>query len=112
MAIQLTEPAARHIRHQLGAQTEAPAGGLRIGVRPTGCSGYMYVVEPAAGVNDNDTVFESLGVTIVVDAHSLKFLDGTEIDFRREGLNEGLHFNNPNVAATCGCGESFTIEEA
>lgn len=116
MAIQLTEPAARHIRRQLNTEgntgNDAGPQGLRIGVRPTGCSGYMYVVEPAAAVNDDDTVYESLGVNIVVDAHSLKFLDGTEIDFRREGLNEGLHFNNPNVAATCGCGESFTVEEA
>ena len=85
--------------------------GLRVGVKPTGCSGYMYVVAPEETIKDSDAVFESLGIQIIVDQESLKFLAGTEIDFRREGLNEGLHFNNPNVANTCGCGESFTIDD-
>lgn len=112
MSIQLTEPAAAHIRNQLAQPANAGASGLRVGVRPTGCSGYMYVIEPATEITDTDTVHESLGVRIVIDDQSIKFLDGTEIDFRREGLNEGLRFNNPNVAATCGCGESFSVEEA
>jgi iron-sulfur cluster assembly protein len=107
MSISLTAPAAEHVKKQLADSAPDPA--LRVGVRPTGCSGYMYVVEPAAQPGEHDQIFESQGVRIVVDTASLEYLNGTEIDFRREGLNEGLRFNNPNVAATCGCGESFTI---
>ena len=107
MAISLTERAATHVRGFLADDSEAT--GLRLGVRPTGCSGYMYVVEPATSVNPHDEVFESQGISIIVDNESLKYLDGTEVDFKREGLNEGLRFENPNVSATCGCGESFNI---
>jgi len=107
MSISLTPTAAEHVKKQLASSP--PDAALRVGVRPTGCSGYMYVVEPASETHEADQVFESLGVRIVVDAGSLEYLQGTEIDYRREGLNEGLKFNNPNVAATCGCGESFTI---
>ena len=82
---------------------------LILAVKPTGCSGYMYVVEMTKQVQDQDQVFESHGVPVVVDAQSLKYLEGTEVDFTREGLNEGFRFANPNVAATCGCGESFTV---
>ncbi len=106
MAITLTERAAQHAQRFL---TNNEGNGLRVGVKPTGCSGYMYVVQPVKEVNDHDQVFVSQGVQIVVDDESLKYLDGTEVDFTREGLNEGFKFVNPNVKATCGCGESFTL---
>jgi len=107
MAITLTERAAQHV--QAFMARERNQHGLRLAVRTTGCSGYMYVVELAEQVLDHDAVFESRGVPIVVDAQSLRFLQGTEIDYAREGLNEGFRFANPNVAATCGCGESFSL---
>lgn len=106
MAITLTERAAQHVQRFL---TNNEGNGLRVGVKPTGCSGYMYVVQPVKEVNDHDQVFVSQGVQIVVDDESMKYLDGTEVDFTREGLNEGFKFVNPNVKATCGCGESFTL---
>ncbi|MGH8244797.1 MAG: HesB/IscA family protein [Gammaproteobacteria bacterium] len=105
--IMLTERAANHVRKFLAA---SGAGiGLRLGVKPTGCSGYQYVVEAAKNVGDADRTFISNGVRIVVDAHSLNYLAGTELDYVREGLNEGFRFNNPNVDTTCGCGESFSV---
>ena len=85
--------------------------GLRIGVKPTGCSGYQYVIEAAESVNEHDQTFESNGVRIVVDDMSLGYLAGTELDYVKEGLNEGFRFNNPNVQETCGCGESFSVAE-
>lgn len=106
MAITLTERAADRVRDFMNREQ---AAGLRLAVKPTGCSGYMYVVEMAKDVLEQDQVFESHGVPVVVDAQSLKYLDGTEVDFAREGLNEGFRFDNPNVAATCGCGESFSL---
>ena len=106
MAITLTERAASRVREFMSRE---PAAGLRLAVKPTGCSGYMYVVEMTQNVLAQDQVFESHGVPVVVDAQSLKYLDGTEVDFAREGLNEGFRFANPNVAATCGCGESFSL---
>ena len=106
--ITLTERAAQHVRQYLA--TQAAGRDLRVAVKPTGCSGYKYVVEPAAVVNDQDRVFESRGVRVVIDADSLPYLEGTEIDYTREGLNAGLRFANPNVKETCGCGESFNIE--
>jgi iron-sulfur cluster assembly protein len=107
MAITLTERAATHVRGFMAR--EHNTSGLRLAVKPTGCSGYMYVVELAEAVQDHDQIFESHGVPLVVDAESLKYLDGTEVDYAREGLNEGFRFANPNVAATCGCGESFSL---
>jgi len=107
MSVTLTERAAEHVKRYL--QNEPEAQGLRLGVRTTGCSGYMYVVETAASVTDRDAVFESNGIKLVVDPESLKYLDGTNIDFAREGLNEGFKFDNPNVKETCGCGESFSL---
>ncbi|MEM7467822.1 MAG: iron-sulfur cluster assembly accessory protein [Pseudomonadota bacterium] len=107
MSISLTERAAEHVKTFLAAETEAES--LRLGVKPTGCSGYMYVVETTTDVNEHDEVFESLGVKLVVDNESLKYLDGTKIDYAREGLNEGFKFDNPNVKDTCGCGESFNL---
>lgn len=107
MAITLTERAAEHVRSFMAA--EAPDAGLRLAVKPTGCSGFMYVVEVADDAQPQDQVFESQGVRIVVDKESLKYLSGTEVDYAREGLNEGFRFENPNVSATCGCGESFSL---
>jgi iron-sulfur cluster assembly protein len=107
MSITLTERAAEHVNNYL--RDEPSAQGLRLAVRTTGCSGYMYVVETADSVRDSDTVFESNGIRLVIDDESLKYLDGTKIDFTREGLNEGFKFDNPNVKETCGCGESFSL---
>ena len=107
--IALTDRAARHVKGYL--EKNGGGIGLRVGVKPAGCSGYQYVVEAAEAVNDHDTAFEANGVTVVVDEQSLRYLAGTELDFVREGLNEGFRFNNPNVSQTCGCGESFSISE-
>ena len=107
MSVTLTERAAQHVKNYLSKEPDAR--GLRLAVRTTGCSGYMYVVETAQAVHEHDTVFESNGVQVVIDAESLKFLNGTEVDFAREGLNEGFRFANPNVKETCGCGESFSL---
>ncbi|MBI2969533.1 MAG: iron-sulfur cluster assembly accessory protein [Gammaproteobacteria bacterium] len=106
-AITLTERAAAHVRSYLAKH--ATGIGLRLAVKPTGCSGYQYVVEAAEGIGEPDQTFESNGVRIVVDTQSLRYLAGTELDYVREGLNEGFRFNNPNVEETCGCGESFNI---
>ena len=108
--IALTERAADHVKKFLAAE-ESTNAKLRVGVKPTGCSGYQYVVEATDDVNDTDKLFESQGVKIIVDDLSFKYLSGTQLDYVKEGLNEGFRFNNPNVQATCGCGESFTIGE-
>ncbi len=105
MTINLTERAAEHVKRFLAGKSDL----LRVGVRKTGCSGYSYVVEPADGVSEDDQVFESNGVKLVVNRDSLDYLQGVELDYVREGLNEIFKFNNPNVKATCGCGESFTV---
>ena len=107
--VALSERAARHVRGFL--ERSGNGIGLRLGVKPTGCSGYQYVVSAAEQIADGDTCFDSHGVRVVVDRKSLPLLAGTEVDFVREGLNEGFRFNNPNVAGTCGCGESFSIED-
>lgn len=107
--ISLTERAAEHVRGYLARHGNGI--GLRVGVKTTGCSGYQYVIEPAEQVTDTDQVFESRGVKVVVDNLSLNYLAGTELDYRREGLNEGFRFNNPNVSETCGCGESFSVDK-
>lgn len=107
MEITLTERAAAHVRDFMAA--EEAAKGLRLAVKPTGCSGFMYVVELAEELQTQDQVFESRGINVVVDPESLKYLKGTEVDYTREGLNEGFKFDNPNVSATCGCGESFSL---
>ena len=107
MAISLTEPAAERVRSYL--HTRGHGVGLRIGVTKTGCNGFAYVVNYADEVNDDDQVFEDRGVTLVVDSKSLELIDGTEVDFIKEGLNEAFKFRNPNVAGECGCGESFSV---
>lgn len=86
------------------------AAGVRFGVRKTGCSGYAYTVELASEIGTEDRVLEHDGVRLIVDAASLPLLDGTEIDFARQGLNAAFVFRNPNATGTCGCGESFTVE--
>lgn len=83
--------------------------GLRLGVRTTGCSGMAYVLEFVDQLNEEDQIFEHDGVKVIIDPKSLVYLDGTELDFAKEGLNEGFKFNNPNVKGECGCGESFNV---
>ena len=107
MAVTLTEAAAEHVRTFLAKREQAQ--GLRVGVKATGCSGFMYVVDYADTIGPHDQVFESRGLNVIVDEKSLVYLNGTELDYRREGLNEGFQFNNPRVKGACGCGESFSI---
>lgn len=107
MAITLTEAAADRVKKFLSNRGKGI--GLRLGVRTSGCSGMAYVLEFADQIEPDDTVFEDRGVKVVVDPKSLVYLDGTELDYAREGLNEGFKFNNPNVKQTCGCGESFSV---
>jgi len=104
--ITLTDQAADHVRHYL---SKGSGVGLRVGVKPTGCSGYQYVIEAAENIGDKDHVFESHGIKVVTDQQSMLYLAGTELDYVREGLNAGFKFKNPNVQETCGCGESFNI---
>ena len=107
MAISLTDAAATRVRSYL--ETRVEAVGLRLGVTKTGCSGYSYVINYAENVTDSDTVFEDKGVTVIVDGDALPLLDGTEVDFVKNGLNEAFSFRNPNVSGECGCGESFNV---
>jgi iron-sulfur cluster assembly protein len=108
MAITLSESAARHIEKQLGKRGRGI--GLRLGIKQVGCSGFAYTMDYADQVGDNDVTFESNHAKVIVDREALAYLDGTVVDFRREGLSESFKFDNPNVAATCGCGESFSID--
>ena len=107
MTISLTPAAAERVRTFMASRGKGV--GLRLGVKQTGCSGYAYVVSYADEIGANDTVFEEGGIKVVVDRESLKFVDGTEIDFVRTGLNEAFKFRNPNVRGECGCGESFNV---
>jgi len=107
MAITLSASAADRIRKFLAQRGKGI--GLRLGVRTSGCSGMAYTLEFVDESLPDDISFESGGVTVLIDPKSLTFLDGTELDFVREGLNEGFKFNNPNVKNTCGCGESFNV---
>jgi iron-sulfur cluster assembly protein len=107
MAIQLTESAAERVRNYLDAR--GAGFGLRLGITKTGCSGYSYVINYADEVGAEDVVFEDRGVKIVVDPEALQLIDGTEVDFVKNGLNEAFSFKNPNVAGECGCGESFNV---
>lgn len=107
MAITMTQAAAKHIESALANRGKGI--GIRLGVRTTGCSGMAYVLEFVDDTDQNDVVFDNFGVKVVVDPKSLIYIDGTELDFVREGLNEGFKFNNPNVRGECGCGESFNV---
>ncbi|TWG82086.1 iron-binding apoprotein IscA [Cupriavidus gilardii J11] len=105
--ITMTEKAAKHVARYLDRRGKGI--GLRVGVKTTGCSGLAYKLEYVDELQPEDQVFESHGVKVVVDPKSLPYIDGTELDFAREGLNEGFRFNNPNVKDECGCGESFRV---
>ena len=107
MPISLTPAAADRVRNFLTRRGHGV--GLRLGVKKTGCSGFAYVVNYADDVNASDVVFEQQGVKVIVDKDSLGFIDGTEVDFVKQGLNEAFRFRNPNVKGECGCGESFTV---
>lgn len=107
MSISLSERAAQRVNAFIANRGKGL--GLRLGVRTSGCSGMAYVLEFVDDLNDGDTVFEDKGVKVIVDGKSLVYLDGTELDFVKEGLNEGFKFNNPNISGECGCGESFNV---
>ena len=105
--ITLTRSAAQHVQTALEKRGKGVA--LRLGIRKSGCSGWAYKIEYADEQASNDVRFDSNGVAVLVDPASLPFLQGTEVDYRREGLNAAFKFNNPNVKDACGCGESFTV---
>ena len=107
MGISLTAAAAQHVHNYLDGRGKGL--GIRLLVKTTGCSGMAYILEFVDEVSPEDQVFESHGIKILVDPKSLIYIDGTELDFVKEGVNEGFQFNNPNVKDSCGCGESFTV---
>ncbi len=107
MAITLTENAAKQIQKQL--QKRGAGLGLKLGIKPSGCSGFAYVLDYADELESSFTVFEQYGVKVLVNEDDLQVLDGIELDYAREGINEAFKFNNPNVIGTCGCGESFSV---
>lgn len=107
MAITITEAAANHVQNFLTSRGKGV--GIRLGVRTSGCSGMAYVLEFADEAQEDDVIFEEHGVKVLIDPKSLLYLEGTELDYTKDGLNEGFKFNNPNVKDACGCGESFTV---
>ncbi len=107
MSISLTHAAADRVRSFLTRRGHGL--GLRLGIKKTGCSGFAYVVNYADDIHADDIVFEDQGVKVIVDRDSLSFIDGTQVDFVKQGLNEAFRFRNPNVKGECGCGESFTV---
>ncbi|MBF6650471.1 MULTISPECIES: iron-sulfur cluster assembly accessory protein [unclassified Methylobacter] len=107
MSVSLTENAANQIKKQL--EKRGKGIGLKLGVKKSGCSGYAYALDYADALAENDVVFENFGVKIIVQQADLPVIDGIEVDYRREGINAAFQFNNPNVKATCGCGESFSV---
>jgi iron-sulfur cluster assembly protein len=107
MSVTVTENAASQIKKQL--EKRGNGLGLKLAVKKSGCSGYAYVLDYADALNENDHVFENFGVSVIVSQLDLEFVDGIELDYRREGINEAFKFNNPNVKGTCGCGESFSV---
>ena len=107
MAVSMTEAAARHVNRYLNKRGKGV--GVRLGVKTTGCSGLAYKLEYVDELATEDVVFEVHGLKILIDPKSLVYIDGTELDFVREGLNEGFKFNNPNERDRCGCGESFRV---
>jgi iron-sulfur cluster assembly protein len=108
MSVTLSQSAATHVSKFMARR--GTGVGLRLGVRTSGCSGLAYKLEYADSVNPEDNVFESYGVKVLIDPKSLPYLNGTELDFTKEGLNEGFKFNNPNMSDECGCGESFNVK--
>ena len=107
MSVSLTEPAARHVTRYLTKRGKGV--GVKLGVKTTGCSGFAYTLEYMDEFAPEDTIFEGFGVKVAVDPKSLAYIDGTQLDYVREGLNEGFKFNNPNERDKCGCGESFRV---
>jgi len=107
MSISLTPSAARHVADQLASRGRGI--GIRVGVKTTGCSGMAYVLEFVDKLDVGDQVFEERGVKIIVDPRSLAYIDGTEMDYVKQGVNEGFEFKNPNARGECGCGESFSV---
>ena len=107
MSISISETAAKHVSEQLASRGHGL--GIRVGVTTTGCSGMAYVLEFVDKVDIGDQVFEDQGIKIIVDPKSLAYIDGTEMDFVKQGVNEGFEFKNPNAKGACGCGESFSV---
>lgn len=107
MTVTLTENAAKQIQKQLAKRGSGV--GLKLGVKQSGCSGFAYVLDYADQVTEEEAIFEQFGVKVIVDKADLRVLDGVELDYAREGINEAFKFNNPNVTGTCGCGESFSV---
>jgi len=107
LSISLTESAADHVKKYI--ENRGHGVGIRLGVRTSGCSGLAYILEFVDEINQEDELFSSFGVNIYTDPKSALYLDGTEMDYVKEGLNEGFQFNNPNKKGECGCGESFTV---
>ncbi len=107
MSVTLSDSAIKQVKSQL--ENRGKGVGMRLGVKKAGCSGFAYVIDFADELQDNDKVFENNGVKVVINNSDLDFLDGMELDYTREGISEAFRFNNPNVKATCGCGESFTV---
>ncbi|MDH3608686.1 MAG: iron-sulfur cluster assembly protein IscA [Gammaproteobacteria bacterium] len=107
MSISLTDSAATHVKNYL--EKRGKGVGVRLGVKTTGCSGMAYTIEFADQVEEEDQIFEDKGVKVIVNPKSMVYLSGTELDFTREGLNEGFKFTNPNEKDRCGCGESFSV---
>ncbi len=108
MSVSLTESAARQIQKQLIKRGQGI--GLILGVKKSGCSGYAYTLDYADTLGESDTVFEDFGVKVIIPKNALELVDGIELDYRKEGINEAFKFNNPNVKGTCGCGESFSVD--
>ena len=107
MSVTITDAAARHVTRYIAKRGKGV--GVRLGVKTTGCSGLAYKLEYADEIAPEDVVFDNNGVKVLVDPKSMAYIDGTELDFVREGLNEGFKFNNPNAKNSCGCGESFAV---
>jgi len=107
MSISLTPSAVERVRNYLDKRGSGV--GLRVGVRKTGCSGYAYVIDYADSIDEDDVVFDESGIKVVVNSESLELIDGTEVDFVKQGINEAFKFRNPNVKGECGCGESFSV---
>jgi iron-sulfur cluster assembly protein len=107
MAISLTTSAVERVKSYLAKRGHGV--GLRVGVRKTGCSGWAYLIDYADSIETGDVVFDDEGIKVIVDEKSLQLIDGTEVDFVKDGLNEAFKFRNPNVKGECGCGESFSV---